>query len=200
MYKYIVFIILLGVLVAGISYETLKITGNPISQQAIASDNSKLLDFSLIQSAVEHYYQDKKKLPDNLSVVKDQLTLKDPKVLQDYKYEIASDSAYKLCAEFSTDSTKTQNDSSVYYLAPLKTHKKGFDCITYDLPVYLLPSPTSQPIPTSIPANCRNFDGNLDACDSHGIASLVGGGNCAYYLCSNQCWPKGTPNSVACPK
>lgn len=39
--------------------------------------------------------------------------------------------------------------------------------------------------------NCRQFDNNISGC-----AATTG---CAWYACSNQCWPSGTPLSTACP-
>lgn len=40
------------------------------------------------------------------------------------------------------------------------------------------------------PNNCRQHDGNLDACNLEP--------DCAYYVCSGQCWPEGTPNTIGC--
>lgn len=39
--------------------------------------------------------------------------------------------------------------------------------------------------------NCRQFDNNISGC-----TATTG---CAWYSCSNQCWPSGTPLSTACP-
>lgn len=55
------------------------------------------------------------------------------------------------------------------------------------------PTPIPTPSPTPQPVNCRQFDGNVSSCDAHGSDG------CAYYFCSNQCWPRGTDNAVACP-
>lgn len=38
---------------------------------------------------------------------------------------------------------------------------------------------------------CMGYDGDINGCDSTSY--------CAYYYCSNQCWPEGTPNKTACP-
>ena len=38
---------------------------------------------------------------------------------------------------------------------------------------------------------CRAHDGNVGACNAEA--------GCAYYVCSSTCWPKGTPDGVACP-
>lgn len=38
---------------------------------------------------------------------------------------------------------------------------------------------------------CREYDGNLSACDANGQA-------CGYFICSKQCWPKGTDLETGC--
>lgn len=51
--------------------------------------------------------------------------------------------------------------------------------------------PTSAPVATSAPLeNCRLYDEDVRACDAHGPY-------CAYYFCSEQCWPRGTSNQAA---
>lgn len=51
-------------------------------------------------------------------------------------------------------------------------------------------------IPTSPAAACRVYDGNVAACDAHAGDPT----NCAYYFCSNECWPRGTDTAIACPE
>ncbi len=53
------------------------------------------------------------------------------------------------------------------------------------------PAPPSPPPPPPPPVRCRAHDGNVGGCDAQS--------GCAYYACSSQCWPTGTPNATACP-
>ena len=50
------------------------------------------------------------------------------------------------------------------------------------------PSPT--PTPQPVPVSCGQFDGDIKGCDQ-----IPG---CAYYFCSNTCWPSGTSDEAAC--
>jgi hypothetical protein len=56
-----------------------------------------------------------------------------------------------------------------------------------------IPTPTFTPTPTPTTANnnpCAAYNGSVTQCDAHGPY-------CAYYYCSNQCWPRGTSNCAA---
>ena len=55
-------------------------------------------------------------------------------------------------------------------------------------PTVFIPSPT--PNPNVNITNCSGLDGNLDGCNATP--------GCAYYLCSDRCMLRGTPNDIAC--
>lgn len=178
---------IIGVVIAGLT-----ISGNPIEQRDSKFDQLRLTDFTNIRYKIENYYTSNKKLPDKLTDV-DATQLQDPETQKDYDYEISGATSYKLCTTFSTETKENKKPGSEGYSivnVNENGHKKGYDCITYQLPDYLTrtPTPTSTPEPL---ADCRTFDNNVSRCDANGP-------RCAYYFCSNTCWLRGTPNSTAC--
>lgn len=159
MHKQYLSIIILGILVAIVCITGFSIIGSPISQRGIKLDQTRMSDFASIKSEIENYYSLNKILPQSLS----SLTFtyapepKDPESKQSYTYEKISDIDYKLCTTFSTDSeevkkkTNTSPNYEYYYDSVNKSiHKKGYDCITYQLPKYLMPSPTPNYLPSNL--------------------------------------------------
>lgn len=140
MYKYYIFIASLGVSVVVLSILIFSIAGNPFRQQLIKLDSKRLSEFSKINIKIESYFQTNKKLPSNLSELDNldkNLPIVDSETKKQYEYKIVSNSSYELCTEFSVDSKETADS---YYDSQRTTHTKGYDCIPYTLPSYLLNS------------------------------------------------------------
>ncbi|HSW47553.1 MAG TPA: hypothetical protein VLG67_00585 [Candidatus Saccharimonadales bacterium] len=147
-------IAILGIFVLIVCIAGFSIVGTPISQKAIKFDEARFSDFSVIKSAVEDYYTKSKTLPNSLS----SLTFtyspepKDPESKQSYEYQKVTDTEYKPSATFSTDSEEVYKNNATnnhynysYDPTDMNKHKKGYDCIKYSLPTYLIPpTPTPQ--------------------------------------------------------
>ena len=138
-------IALLGVLCVVIVVVSFMIGGTPVSQRLINLDRTRINDFQQINYAIENYYRDAQKLPsslDEIRIVSGSLT--DPETKKEYEYRIVNESTYQLCTVFSTDTKDTGNyDTTTTYIANNTDHLKGFDCIEYEIPRYLItPTPT----------------------------------------------------------
>lgn len=140
MYKYYLFITGLGILVLALSVQVFSIAGTPFSQQLIKLDNNRLSEFNEIKYKIESYYSTNKKLPSDLKELKDldsKLSIIDPKTKSEYNYKTISNSQYELCTEFSVDS-KENTDRT--YSHDKISYNKGYDCISYTVPDYILNS------------------------------------------------------------
>jgi hypothetical protein len=90
---------------------------SPFKAREIAYDHKRVVDLGQIQSAIDTYYQNNNKLPNSLNDLpktSDSITLEkaDPQTQQPYEYHITNPTSYKLCANFTTDTT---NEDSNYY-------------------------------------------------------------------------------------
>ena len=106
----------------------------PSAFKAQALDRERLQSLQQINFAVKAYYREQKALPDNLEAIenKDGLSArwnwKDPVTHQPYTYSVTGKSAYRLCANFSADSGKSEDP----YLPAFRSHHKGLDCFQED--------------------------------------------------------------------
>lgn len=193
MRKQYISITILGMLVLIVCIVGFSIIGSPISQKAIRFDETRITDFSTIKSSVETFYSTNKQLPNSISDLEFTYSPepKDPETKQSYTYEKISDTDFKLCTTFSTDSdevskknqTNSRYNYSYDYLATANKHKKGYACITYPLPTYLLPyvmpTPTPQPFlleflkPTSKSTLCLGDDYEIEWKASSRIEEIV---------------------------
>lgn len=149
------------------------LAGNPLSQQAIKYDYTRLSDFDQIEAAINNYYSNYGTLPASMAQLKSTagsyLSIQDPETRRAYTYQQTSSTAYKLCATFSLDSK--DDSKQVRYEYTFQTaHKKGYDCIPYTISNsalasygqrninernlnYLTPTPTPLPEPTALISN-----------------------------------------------
>ncbi len=121
---------------------------NKFVQEAIAYDNQRLYDISINDYHISKYYIDHNQLPENLVVLasseKNDTQSVSPPVLQDpqteraYAYAPESNSTYKICTTFSTDTRhdrKLANAYTTYITTQLERyaksvyHNKGYDCL-----------------------------------------------------------------------
>ena len=137
---------MLGVLVALACTIGISIAGTPISQRLINFDNTRLGDFTTMKYRVENYFRSHSRIPYNMSDLANGGDLPtDPESGNQYEYQKITDTSYKLCAVFSTDSGETRekekalNTSYPMYLdSDNQNHKKGYDCLSYTIPDYML--------------------------------------------------------------
>lgn len=151
-------LILFAVILGGILFS---LVGSPLTLREKQLDATRLSDFSSIQSSIQSFYSDKKRLPVTLEELKawnSPINIKDAETNKNYDYKTeSSQSGYTLCTVFSTDNRSEQDQSNGNYMGtylqqPMK-HKKGYDCVTLKLPSSLTtPTPISliTPIPVSL--------------------------------------------------
>lgn len=168
MFRYNLFIGILGIIILTLLIVCFTIVGVPISQEAKDLDQIRLSNFSSLKYQIDNYYQNNKRLPINLSVLNLSTDYKDPKTKAQYNYKILSSYTYELCAEFSTD-TKNQKSSLLFipkvYALPVipvdqpsyssDAHKKGYDCIQYRISDNVLNRTYYNPTPTPRPSSFK---------------------------------------------
>jgi hypothetical protein len=143
------------------------LVGSPWTIQAKQLDTQRLTDFYLIQSAVEGYYRDNKRLPETLGETKqynESENLTDPETHKQYNYKTQSEYSYELCTSFSTVASSvnsSQNVMNPYINSVNLKHTKGYNCLSYTIPSYLItssvypsnvtlsPTSTIGPVPTT---------------------------------------------------
>ncbi|MFA5079996.1 MAG: DUF5671 domain-containing protein [Candidatus Paceibacterota bacterium] len=98
-------------------------------------DQKILGNFETIKRGLEQYYDENKKLPQNLDELKNQSYnyIDSNEFIEEstgkyYVYNIIEEKKYELCATFNSSNVNNSNDTS-YYSTTWK-HEKGYQCIT----------------------------------------------------------------------
>lgn len=138
--------------------------GTPSTQRARRFDEQRVNNLSVLQSEVISYWQQKGKLPDQLSDLTNQISgfiaPIDPETSVMYEYVVGGPLMFKLCANFKTTNTYNSDNSSVGKSAALTparyypsyqqnwSHDKGHTCFerTIDPQIYKL-NDSGQPAP-----------------------------------------------------
>jgi len=113
-------------------------------------DQALLERFNQIDSAVNSYYNDYKKLPDNLTLLVGspyyltEQTTEDPLTNVKFDYKIKTKDSYELCATFKTASVPNDTTYPNYYDVRWQ-HQIGYQCLTQK--VTLLPQKSFVPTP-----------------------------------------------------
>lgn len=142
--NYILLAVITAVVVAALAYVFMS-AGSPFAERARKMDQTRLSFFNVLENQIMSYYSKNKSLPQSLAdAVKDTYYAnsksdKDPETGNPFGYVVKADGySYDLCATFSTASDgKSGQDYYSYGNSGPKTHKKGYDCITYAIPDYL---------------------------------------------------------------
>lgn len=98
-------------------------------------DEAIINDFNKINSAIDVYYQDNKKIPDDLNALKENsnfLTdddLKNPTSEEAYEYKTINEKKYELCATFRTSNKDEQEDDYRYGPSGFYLHDVGYQCL-----------------------------------------------------------------------
>jgi type III secretory pathway component EscS len=91
------------------------IIGSPTSQRLARFDQQKVNDLQNIQWQVVNFWQNKKRLPENLSELEDPISSfmvpVDQQTQEEYGYKTTSVLTFELCAEFNKESTEQSNAS-----------------------------------------------------------------------------------------
>ncbi len=130
--------------------------GNPFETQGRKYDETRVSNFRSLYYAIQTYYQSHNALPSRLTEAASGYQLTDPGTHMPYDYRPIPPSVFELCTTFSTDSKGKNQSDSRGISAPLPppmesdyTHKKGDDCIRFNLPLQVPPHPPiiSPPVP-----------------------------------------------------
>ncbi len=107
------------------------IMGSPASQRLLRFDEQRVSDLQNMQWQLVNYWQAKQKLPESLGELTNSIAgftvPKDPETGADYTYSVVGGGApsFKLCATFSTDSSKTTGRSNPIYAPMVDQGIKG---------------------------------------------------------------------------
>ncbi|MDO8667593.1 MAG: DUF5671 domain-containing protein [bacterium] len=117
-------------------------------------DQTIVNKFSQIAYAIDAYYGENKRLPENLNtlisggsiytIMESELT--DPATNKIFDYNIKSNDSYELCATFRTENKKQSDDKSVYIDARW-LHDSGYQCLAQRIAQL----ESGKPFPVSVP-------------------------------------------------
>ena len=111
-WKVVAVVLILGSIILGFS-----VVGSPLTQRKIRYDSLKINDLQSIQWQIINYWQQKGKIPEKLSDLKDPISgfviPIDAQTKNPYDYEKVGDRAFKLCAEFNL--TSANNKEAIIY-------------------------------------------------------------------------------------
>jgi hypothetical protein len=157
MHKYQAFVVGLWAFSILLFIPIFGLIGNPFQQKLIQYDQTRLQNFSELSTDISTYVGQHQMLPKNLESISYATGKTDPQTGKQYDYKPVADNgmSFQLCTTFSLTSSD-DGPTSALYSATTQTHKKGYDCITYTLPAYLItpteaPTPTIGIFPTSLP-------------------------------------------------
>src|SRR3990170_3955430 len=103
MRKYYIFIAVLGIVTLMVLIGGFRMVGTPISSRQEKLDEERLADFNTIKYRIEEYYRNNDNLPSDLRILSGSLKLSDPKTGKMYDYAPISETGYKLCTIFASD-------------------------------------------------------------------------------------------------
>jgi len=110
--------------------------GSPGNQREISTDQRRGEDLQRIANALNHHYSLRNHtLPASLSEVQPvgpYLRLKDPVTQVVYDYRALAGSEYRICANFSTDTTRDENLPAQNSAPLFAKHPRGRQCFTLD--------------------------------------------------------------------
>jgi len=168
------------------------VVGNPMEQKDIQLYTAKITAITSIQSSIDSYAYDAKRLPNSLEELKTRnqyVEINDPETKAPFTYQKISNTEFKLCTNFKADSTKVAQ-SSPYIIrvgsTDKLTYKKGFDCISKTV---VLPAPT--PIPISEPPMPLTTD-TYKPTETPAVGNGATAGNPSQYLSES-----GTVDSIS---
>ncbi|MDP1722502.1 MAG: hypothetical protein Q8L37_04810 [Candidatus Gottesmanbacteria bacterium] len=153
MFKHYIAITVLNIVVFCSIVAGFIIGGSPTELKDIGYDTTRINAFTQIFYAIENYYRSNKAIPETLTLLNIQASmLKDPQTSKLYVYTKQNNSKYDLCTIFSTDSEKMKQKYTSTAMplfdyqagATDNTHKKGYDCISYDMSKITSNIPTQQ--------------------------------------------------------
>lgn len=120
---------------------------SPTQQREIKLDHQRVSDLGQLTYSINEYYTTSQQLPKSLNDVTNNsyssgtpLIKNDPETNKPYEYIVTSQTSYKLCATFTTDSTKEDRytyDETNYTYSSFSDgfrHGKGYVCFIKTVP------------------------------------------------------------------
>ena len=146
------------VLVAAALIASFFFIDSPLTVREQKFDQTIINKFSQIDSAINGYYGENKKLPENLKVLINgdstyyiiESDLTDPVTNKIFDYNIKSKDGYELCATFKTSSKNLSKDRN-YYFDARWLHDVGYQCLKQKIVMMN----NIKPAPSSISAPVR---------------------------------------------
>ncbi len=187
MRKYNYFIVVLGIFVVILMIIGFSLTGTPYSIQNDIKDRQRIADFSLIKGEINSYYQTNNQLPQRLNQLSSLVKLKDPYLNTDYVYQIDGKNTYKLCTSFDTDTNRSKTDRARNnYAIPEQSHSKGYYCLTYLIPSYMIKAPSSTPSPNTCKGEWIGGECLSEMCQDSDGENIYKKGSVAYKVKDNE--------------
>jgi len=99
-FTYFIIAIVAAAIIAGFF-----IVGSPLEGRVRRFDERRVSDLQFLQEEIKNYWMNKQKLPENLSLLRDDIRgvsiPKDPETGTEYEYNILGETKFALCASFS---------------------------------------------------------------------------------------------------
>jgi hypothetical protein len=128
---------------------------SPLQVRLQKFDQTIVNKFSQIDSAINAYYGENKKLPENLNALLNggstyyilESDITDPATGKVFDYNIKSKDTYEICSTFKTENKSQANDKSVY-IDTRWLHESGYQCLKQRIALLdnVKPAPVSVPV------------------------------------------------------
>ena len=119
------------VVVSSVTYGIF-LVGSPGSQRTLKLDERRVSDLTNIARAVDIYWNDSDKLPENLDALQDLRvyirSAQNPETGEPYEYRVLSEKGYELCAIFTTDSASQNQEFPPAFSERVWEHSTGRVC------------------------------------------------------------------------
>ena len=120
--------------------------GSPAQQRLIKLDQQRISDLQNISFAINSYWQNNKKLPENLDLLKKSdlyylNSLQDPQTKNPYEYRILGEQLYELCANFDAPSVAGDATMPTPVSQEKWDHAAGITCFEREVSGQGIPVP-----------------------------------------------------------
>ena len=139
-YFYASLIVIISVFIA-----SLFVVESPVETRNRKTDEAVLNDFNSIDNAVQNYFREKERLPESLTILKDEFPyiteddLKHPSSNENYAYNKLEDRKYELCANFLTSNISDIDLNG--FNKEMWPHDSGVQCLSRKIEQIYEPRP-----------------------------------------------------------
>lgn len=150
MKKHDLALIIMGVAIAAVTIAAIVLNGTPLDNQNRAKDQQKMETISRYRSHIENYYSLQREMPKTIAEAQSALSSIQPEIEPTIEYKITGTREYELCTTFETSNIDQYKRMEI---APdpngsiiTEAHDKGFACLKYRIPQYILDKQSMPPI------------------------------------------------------